>query len=147
MRPAPSTRRLCEFVELHRGRFGVAPICRALTSAGLTIAPNTYYAHRRRGPSKRALWDTTITEVLAGFYEPDAVDDARPRRLDRDAGDADHGPTVRVVRSTSAKNGAPTNAVTTPIGSSAGASAVRATTSASTRNAAPTAIDSGTITR
>ncbi len=37
----------------------------------MLIAPNTYYAHRRRGPSKRELWDTTITEVLAGFYEPD----------------------------------------------------------------------------
>ena len=82
MRPAtPSTGRLCEFVETHRERFGVAPICRALTSAGLRIAPNTYYAHRRRGPSKRALWDTTITEVLAGFYEPDENGRKRPESL------------------------------------------------------------------
>jgi putative transposase len=51
--------------------FGVAPICRALAQAGLVIAPNTYYTRRRRGLSKRSLWDTTITEVLAGFYEPD----------------------------------------------------------------------------
>ena len=87
-------------------------------------------------------------QPLAPFdRERDTVDDPGARGLDRDVGGADHGPTVRVVRSTSAKNGAPTKAVTTPIGSSAGASAVRATTSASTRNAAPTAIDSGTITR
>ena len=39
------------------------------------------------------------------------------------------------------------NAVTTPIGSSAGEMIVRATTSAKTRNAAPTAIDNGITTR
>ena len=81
MRPAPSTGQLCEFIETYRGQFGVAPICRALTSAGWKIAPNTYYAHRRRGPSKRALWDTTITEVLAGYYEPDAEGRRRPESL------------------------------------------------------------------
>ena len=35
------------------------------------IAPRTFYAWVKRAPSKRALWDATITEVLAGFYEPD----------------------------------------------------------------------------
>jgi putative transposase len=82
VRPAgPSTGELCEFVETHRDRFGVAPICRALSSAGLKIAPNTYYTKRRRGLSKRALWDTTITEVLAGFYEPDELGRRRPESL------------------------------------------------------------------
>jgi hypothetical protein len=47
------------------------------------------------------------------------------------------------VRSTTAKNGAPKNAVTTPIGSSAGAISVRASRSANTRKAAPPRIDSG----
>ena len=42
------------------------------------IAPRTYWAHRVAAPSKRALWDTTITEILAGYYEPDA-DGKRPR--------------------------------------------------------------------
>jgi putative transposase len=45
--------------------------------AGIEIAPNTFYAWRRRGPSKRALWDATITEVLAGYY---AAVDPRGRR-------------------------------------------------------------------
>ena len=31
--------------------------------------------------SKRALWDTTITEVLAGYYEPDARGRLRPESL------------------------------------------------------------------
>ena len=44
---------------------------------GVQIAPRTYWAHRLAAPSKRALWDTTITEILAGIYEPDA-DGKRP---------------------------------------------------------------------
>ena len=37
----------------------------------MQIAPRTYWAHRSSAPSKRSLWDTTITEMLAGVYEPD----------------------------------------------------------------------------
>ena len=73
----------------------------------------------------------------------DPVDDGLAAELDGDAAQLDHAAPPRVVRSTSAKNGAPKNAVTTPSGISAGASAVRATTSASTRNPAPTTTDSG----
>jgi putative transposase len=35
------------------------------------IAPRTFYAWCKRPPSKRALWDVAVTEVLAGYYEPD----------------------------------------------------------------------------
>src|SRR6185295_11652727 len=52
-----------------------------------------------------------------------------------------------VVRSTTAKNGAPQNAVTTPIGISAGLARTRPARSASTRNAPPYNMDSGRITR
>jgi class 3 adenylate cyclase len=38
---------------------------------GIRIAPRTYEAQRSAAPSKRALWDTTITEILAGIYEPE----------------------------------------------------------------------------
>jgi transposase InsO family protein len=41
------------------------------------IAPRTYWAHRGAAPSKRALWDTIITEILAGIYEP-GIDGRRP---------------------------------------------------------------------
>src|SRR6188472_1806508 len=51
------------------------------------------------------------------------------------------------VRRTNAKNGAPKSAVITPIGTSAGASAVRATTSARIRNPAPTTKESGSSPR
>jgi putative transposase len=81
VRPAPTTGELSEFIDVHRDRFGVAPICRVLTSAGLAIAPNSYYTRRRRGISKRQLWDTTITEVLAGYYEPDESGRLAPESL------------------------------------------------------------------
>lgn len=62
---------ICAFITEHKDRFGVAPICRALSEHGGKIAPRTYYAHHRRAPSQRTLWDTAITEVLAGYYERD----------------------------------------------------------------------------
>jgi putative transposase len=62
---------ICEFIASRRQEYGVAPICRALGVLGVQIAPRTYRAHLARPPSKRALWDAAITEVLAGYYEPD----------------------------------------------------------------------------
>jgi putative transposase len=38
-----------------------------LTSLGVPIASRTYWAQVTRPPSKRALWDMSITELLAGF--------------------------------------------------------------------------------
>ena len=62
---------ICAFIAEHRARFGVAPICRVLSAHGCPIAPRTFYAWVSRAPSKRALWDMVITEMLAGYYEPD----------------------------------------------------------------------------
>jgi len=42
-----------------------------LSQHGGPIAPRTYYAWVSRAPSKRQLWDTVITQLLAGYYEPD----------------------------------------------------------------------------
>ena len=47
----------------------------------MPIAPRTFYAWARRAPSKRALWDATITEVLAGYYEPDEAGRHKPESL------------------------------------------------------------------
>ena len=73
----PATPLICAFIDEHKNAYGVVPICRALAVRGMQIAPRTYWAHRSAAPSKRALWDTTITEILAGYYEPDA-DGKRP---------------------------------------------------------------------
>jgi putative transposase len=77
----PAAPLICAFITERRCEFGVAPICRALTSLGVPIAPRTYYAHLARAPSKRALWDLSITELLAGYYEPDEHGHRPPESL------------------------------------------------------------------
>jgi putative transposase len=52
-----------------------------LSEHGVTIAPRTFYAWAVRAPSKRSLWDATITEVLAGYYEPDQHGRRKPESL------------------------------------------------------------------
>jgi putative transposase len=52
-----------------------------LTEHGCKIAPRTFYAWLARAPSARALWDTVITEVLAGYYEPDEHGRRKPESL------------------------------------------------------------------
>jgi putative transposase len=52
-----------------------------LTEHGIQIAPRTFYAWASRAPSKRSLWDAAITEVLAGFYEPDEDGRRTPESL------------------------------------------------------------------
>jgi hypothetical protein len=39
------------FIDAHRARFGVEPLCRVLTEHGCKIAPNTYWVARTRPPS------------------------------------------------------------------------------------------------
>jgi len=48
------------FIDGHRHRFGVQPICRVLTEHGCKIAPSTYYAFKARRPSARSLADAAL---------------------------------------------------------------------------------------
>ena len=73
----PAAPLICAFIDAHRDRFGVVPICRALSAQGVQIAPRTYWARRSRPPSRRALKDEALTEILAGIYEP-GPDGRRP---------------------------------------------------------------------
>ena len=73
----PAAPLICAFIDAHRDRFGVVPICRALSEQGIAIAPRTYWARRSRPPSQRALRDEALTEILAGIYEP-GPDGRRP---------------------------------------------------------------------
>jgi putative transposase len=52
-----------------------------LTEHGIQIAPRTFHAWAVRAPSKRSLWDAAITEVLAGYYEPDEDGRRQPESL------------------------------------------------------------------
>lgn len=52
-----------------------------LTEHGVPIAPRTFHAWATRAPSKRSLWDATITEILAGYDEPDEHGRRKPESL------------------------------------------------------------------
>jgi putative transposase len=58
------------FIDAHRDRFGVEPICRVLREHGCGIAPNTYWAAKKRPPSARALRDEElVVEIHRVFAE------------------------------------------------------------------------------
>jgi putative transposase len=51
------------FIDGNRGEFGVEPICRTLQ-----VAPSTYYAAKKRGPSARALRDQVMMPILLALW-------------------------------------------------------------------------------
>ncbi|MDF1601920.1 IS3 family transposase [Nocardioides sp. YIM 152315] len=51
---------LVDYIDQHRDRFGVEPICMVLKDAGVQIAPSTYYAAKKRPPSTRAVRDAEL---------------------------------------------------------------------------------------
>ncbi len=55
---------MTSFIEDHRERFGVEPIC-----AQLPIAPSTYYAARSRPPSARASRDEELRREIQRVYD------------------------------------------------------------------------------
>jgi putative transposase len=58
------------FVDDHRDRFGVAPICRVLTEHGVPIAPSTYYASKTRPAAARTKRDKDLlVEVRRVFAD------------------------------------------------------------------------------
>jgi putative transposase len=48
------------FIDEHRDRFGVEPICRVLCQHGCQIAPRTYYAAKARPVSARSIRDQVL---------------------------------------------------------------------------------------
>jgi putative transposase len=52
------------YIDGHRNRFGVEPICTMLQ-----VAPSTYYAAKRRPPSARALGDAALKPELSRVHE------------------------------------------------------------------------------
>jgi len=51
------------FIDDHRDVYGVGPICRTLQ-----VAPSTYYAAKKRGPSARALRDQVLMPILLALW-------------------------------------------------------------------------------
>ena len=55
---------MIEFIDQHRERFGVEPMCRVLTEHGVHVAPSTFYAAKTRPPSRRAQRDAVVLEHI-----------------------------------------------------------------------------------
>jgi putative transposase len=52
------------YIDANRDRFGVEPICQVLP-----IAPSSYYQHRQRRPSARAVRDTALKAEIRRVHE------------------------------------------------------------------------------
>jgi putative transposase len=55
---------IVDYIDVHRAKHGVEPICAVLTEAGTKIAPSTYYAAKTRPPSARTGSDAGTIEVI-----------------------------------------------------------------------------------
>ena len=58
-----------EFIDNHRGEFGVESICSVLREHGVGIAPNTYHTAKNRPPSQRALRDAELKPKILKAYK------------------------------------------------------------------------------
>ena len=56
------------YIDEHKERFGVEPICEVLREAGVQVAPSSYYAAKTRPPSARSLKDAATTRVIVEVH-------------------------------------------------------------------------------
>jgi putative transposase len=57
-----------DYIDQHKTRFGVEPICAALRAEGIAVAPSGYYAHKQRPPSTRTISDAALVEVIEATF-------------------------------------------------------------------------------
>ena len=60
---------IVKFIDEKKVEFGVEPIVTEVKSAGVTIAPSTYYAAKSRPPSKRSISDEVTTAKIRDVHE------------------------------------------------------------------------------
>ncbi len=60
---------LVDYIDQHRDRFGVEPICTVLKDAGVPIAPSTYDAARTRTPSARSERDAQLVADIRTVHQ------------------------------------------------------------------------------
>jgi putative transposase len=56
------------YIDSHRERFGVEPICVELSQHGITIAPSTYHAHKASPVSPAALEEAYLANALVRLW-------------------------------------------------------------------------------
>jgi len=57
------------FIDEHRGRFGVEPICDVLREHGVGIAPNTYHVAKKRPPAPRSIRDEQLKVEIGRVFD------------------------------------------------------------------------------
>jgi HTH-like domain len=65
----PSTQVIVGYIDSHRERFGVEPICAVLSRHGMKIAPSTYYAHKATPVTDAALTEAYLVNALVTLWE------------------------------------------------------------------------------
>lgn len=65
----PPTPQVIAFIDANRAEFGVEPICTVLRTAGVSVAPSTYYDAKTRPPSPRACRDAVLGPALVTLWE------------------------------------------------------------------------------
>ena len=59
---------IVDYIDSHRSRFGVEPICAVLSEHGLPIAPSTYYERRHPPVTDAELEDAYLANALATLH-------------------------------------------------------------------------------
>ena len=59
---------IIDYIDAHKERFGVEPICSVLKEADVQVAPSSYYAAKRRSPSARSRSDERLTAVVRQVF-------------------------------------------------------------------------------
>ena len=63
---------IVDYIESHRDRFGVEPICTVLSEHGLKIAPSTYYERRQQPVTDAELEDAYLANALVTLHREGA---------------------------------------------------------------------------
>jgi transposase InsO family protein len=60
---------IVSYIDAHRDRFGVEPICTVLTEHGVTIAPSTYYARLQQRVTDAELEEAYLVNALVQLHQ------------------------------------------------------------------------------
>jgi transposase InsO family protein len=60
---------IVDYIDTHRGRFGVEPVCAVLAEAGIQVAPSTYYARSKASLTEAELADAYLANELRSLWQ------------------------------------------------------------------------------
>lgn len=60
---------IVDYIDSHRERFGVEPICEHLSEQGITIAPSTYYARKATPVTEAAVEEAYLANALYTLWQ------------------------------------------------------------------------------